>query len=140
MIDTYTGTTIFNNTLLLNLDVNEANVVSAKVSCVTINTFVNDYSNDSTERNYVAQYTMSRDNLGIGKVPKRGDTLSFVSSNWMLHFSRAYTLLADGRYLVNEDMVYVIGDNWLDALDSRFYGPVPVSHIIGCVIGGGASK
>ncbi|MBD2848495.1 signal peptidase I [Paenibacillus sp. IB182496] len=38
------------------------------------------------------------------------------------------------------DAVFLVGDNWLLSLDSRYLGPVPVEHIHGKVVGRAASK
>jgi len=38
-------------------------------------------------------------------------------------------------YAVPPNHYFVVGDNWMDSLDSRYYGAVPRSNIIGRVVG-----
>lgn len=43
-------------------------------------------------------------------------------------------LLASGEYVVPENEVFLLGDNRGSSEDSRYFGPVPMSRIIGKVV------
>ncbi|GHU59271.1 hypothetical protein FACS189444_4270 [Spirochaetia bacterium] len=60
--------------------------------------------------------------------PKTGDTVVFYTPLGELAVKRCGRLIEDGRFLA-------LGDNSVDSFDSRSYGPVPMDHIIGKVVG-----
>jgi signal peptidase I len=60
--------------------------------------------------------------------PKTGDTVVFYTPLGELAVKRCGRLIEDERFLA-------LGDNSVDSFDSRSYGPVPVDHIIGKVVG-----
>lgn len=87
-----------------------------------------------------------RDRYGPLHVPARGDTLYINAANWALYkdlvtrFENREAMLppdtpvAQGRgvpYVVQQDYVFVMGDNRDSSIDSRAWGFVPRQHIVG---------
>jgi signal peptidase I len=62
------------------------------------------------------------------KVPKTGDTVVFYTPLGELAVKRCGRLIEDEKFLA-------LGENSVDSFESRSYGPVPVDHIIGKVVG-----
>jgi signal peptidase I len=60
--------------------------------------------------------------------PNTGDVVVFFTP-------RGDTAVKRCNALVGEDAFFALGDNNRESYDSRFYGPVPVDHIIGKVLG-----
>jgi signal peptidase I len=60
--------------------------------------------------------------------PKTGDVVVFFTP-------RGDTAVKRCGAMVGEDTFFALGDNSRESYDSRFYGPVPVDHIIGKVLG-----
>ncbi|GHU61936.1 hypothetical protein FACS189445_4450 [Spirochaetia bacterium] len=60
--------------------------------------------------------------------PKTGDVVVFFTPRGDRAVKRCGALLG-------EDTFFALGDNNRESYDSRFYGPVPVDHIIGKVLG-----
>ncbi|MFP3041585.1 S26 family signal peptidase [Treponema primitia] len=60
--------------------------------------------------------------------PKTGDVVVFFTPKGAVAVKRCGALLG-------EDTFFALGDNNRESYDSRFYGPVPVDHIIGKVLG-----
>jgi signal peptidase I len=60
--------------------------------------------------------------------PKAGDVVIFFTP-------RGDTAVKRCTALVGEDAFFAQGDNSGESYDSRFYGPIPLDHIIGKVLG-----
>jgi signal peptidase I len=60
--------------------------------------------------------------------PKAGDVVVFFTP-------RGDTAVKRCGALIGDDTFFALGDNGRESYDSRFYGPVPVNHIIGKVLG-----
>ncbi len=94
------------------------------------------------------KYGWNADNFGPVYIPKTGDSLLIdeefyaMYGNLIVNYEgNRIAPLANGNYLVNgnqqayytfaKDYYFVLGDNRHDALDSRFYGPIPQELIAG---------
>jgi signal peptidase I len=60
--------------------------------------------------------------------PKRGDVVVFATPRGEIAVKRC------GR-VTGEGLFFALGDNSLESYDSRSYGPIPVDHILGKVLG-----
>jgi signal peptidase I len=60
--------------------------------------------------------------------PKAGDVVVFFTPRGDMAVNRC-------NGMIGETMFFALGDNNRESYDSRFYGPVPVDHIIGKVLG-----
>jgi signal peptidase I len=60
--------------------------------------------------------------------PKAGDVVVFFTPRGDRAVKRCGAMLGEDRF-------FALGDNNRESYDSRFYGPVPVDHIIGKVVG-----
>lgn len=69
------------------------------------------------------------DRLGFhnGHVYRNGQQLQEPYTNGPMEFS------IEGEYVVPEGTVFVMGDNRNHSSDSRYIGPVPISHVLGNV-------
>lgn len=88
----------------------------------------------------------NKDNYGPIRIPKKGDTLALSAQNYEYyrylleyegHQARliAGQVYLDGKpattYVVKQNYYFMIGDNRDNSLDSRFWGYVPESNIVG---------
>jgi signal peptidase I len=91
----------------------------------------------------------NRDNYGKVRVPQKGDTLLLNEQTFYLYkllleyesHSAALmggTVYVDGKpmatYLVDQNYYFMLGDNRDNSHDSRYWGFVPESHIIGSAL------
>ncbi|MDR2027977.1 MAG: S26 family signal peptidase [Treponema sp.] len=61
-------------------------------------------------------------------LPKSGDVVVFATPLGEIAVKRCGPVTGEGLF-------FALGDNSLESYDSRSYGPVPVDHIIGKVLG-----
>jgi len=94
-----------------------------------------------------AQYRFNRDNFGPIVLPKKGDVVQINSVTLPLYrrLIQVYeghqlqvkdsTILIDGKpatnYTIQGNYYWMMGDNRHNSLDSRFWGYVPETHIVG---------
>jgi signal peptidase I len=92
-------------------------------------------------------FNFNKDNFGPIVLPKKGDVLKLTLSNIALYWRliKVYeqhefaikdsTIFIDGKpatsYTVQGNYYWLMGDNRHESLDSRFWGYVPETHIVG---------
>lgn len=109
-----------------------------------LNPLPNDYHD---QRIFPPGSSFNKDQYGPIGVPRRGDTITLDPNNfrqWELFIRReGHTVVDDGNgiilidgnpantYIVERDYLFVVGDNWNNSLDSRYWGFVPEENVIG---------
>jgi signal peptidase I len=93
--------------------------------------------------------TFNRDNYGKVRVPKKGDVITLDEQSFHLYkflledeghsaSLMGGTVYVDGKptatYQVKENYYFMLGDNRDNSHDSRYWGFVPESHIIGSAL------
>lgn len=93
--------------------------------------------------------SFNRDNYGKVRVPKKGDTLTLNAQSFYLYKSlleyeshtaslMGETVYVDGKptttYCVTQNYYFMLGDNRDNSHDSRYWGFVPESHIVGSAL------
>lgn len=88
------------------------------------------------------------DNFGPVPIPAEGQTVTFTAENWEFYATpinryegRAFEARPDGTFLIDgqavstytftQDYFFMMGDNRDNSEDSRFWGFVPMSHVVG---------
>jgi signal peptidase I len=124
-------------------DVEQAFPIEAKFS----DTFE---SNGKSDRAIFPSFsTFNRDNYGKVRVPKKGDVITLDEQSFHLYkflledeghsaSLMGGTVYVDGKptatYQVKENYYFMLGDNRDNSHDSRYWGFVPESHIIGSAL------
>lgn len=92
---------------------------------------------------YSKQNEWSRDNYGSVVVPKKGESITISSSNYILYkttikkHENQNFILKKGeskKYTFKNNYYFMLGDNRHNSIDSRSYGFIPESYIQGKVI------
>ncbi len=94
-----------------------------------------------------AHYKWNPDNFGPLTIPKKGMTITLTPENMSLYRRLIATYegnkveVRDGRYFINDqpatsytvkmNYYWLMGDNRHNSLDSRYWGFVPESHVVG---------
>ncbi|GHV81515.1 hypothetical protein AGMMS49991_00730 [Spirochaetia bacterium] len=77
---------------------------------------------------YGVHLPWSNSYLARWSLPKTGEVLIFFTPQGTLAVKRCGEVLEGGEFIA-------LGDNSADSYDSRSYGPIPASRIVGKVIG-----
>jgi signal peptidase I len=97
---------------------------------------------------YPAGRGYTPDNYGPIQIPKQGETIELTASNWAVYKpvivryeDRAARQMTDSTFAIDgertstytfqQDYFFAMGDNRDNSQDSRFWGFVPMDHIVG---------
>jgi signal peptidase I len=97
---------------------------------------------------YPAGRGYTPDNYGPIRIPKQGETIELTTSNWAVYKpvivryeDRAARQMTDSTFAIDgertstytfqQDYFFAMGDNRDNSQDSRFWGFVPMDHIVG---------
>lgn len=101
------------------------------------------------QRTFPPGENFDRDNYGPIRIPKRGDKVEITPENirkWDVFITReghevtstSTNVYIDGKpvsqYTVQQDYCFALGDNRDNSLDSRYWGFVPYSNVVGTPI------
>lgn len=138
-IKPYTGFPITRSYVSLNLDTCEFHKLAKSLNMILMRDYkkykIEQFDNEDTLflmlkiKNELAL----RDSLPMLHIPRKGDTIQIPPNlqKFYVHGIKHFKSLGGDKYISSENMYFMVGDNWYDAIDSRQIGMILESEIVG---------